>query len=124
MLARSSEPKDSAESPQQAWEKHPVNPFNLPVRRKWTITMVTASVTLLVGLNATAIATPAHQIAESFHVSDSSFPHSFWPITVWNTGAALGPMVGLPLLENFGNRSGYLVFALIYAKLGGNQHPR
>ncbi|KAL8735512.1 MAG: hypothetical protein Q9181_002755 [Wetmoreana brouardii] len=101
--------EDFTQTPEKAWEEHPANPFNLPRRRKWRLTLTAASVTLLVGLNATAIATPARSIAHDFHISEDSFPNSFWPITVWNTGAALGPMIGLPLLENFGNRKGYLL---------------
>ncbi|KAL8872468.1 MAG: hypothetical protein Q9174_001912 [Haloplaca sp. 1 TL-2023] len=99
----------NAEATNTAWDEHPANPFNFPKRRKWTVILAAAAVTLLVGLNATSIATPALVVAEEFHVSDDGFPNSFWPITVWNTGAALGPMIGLPLLENFGSRSGYLL---------------
>lgn len=66
-------------------------------------------VTLLIGLNATAIATPSLIIAEEFHVTERSFQHSFWPVTAWNTAAAIGPMIGLPLMENFGFKGGYLV---------------
>ena len=47
--------------------------------------------------------------SQKFRVSDAGLPNSFWPVTVWNTGAAVGPMIGLPLLENFGVRNGYLV---------------
>lgn len=64
---------------------------------------------LFIGLNSTSVATPSLIIAEQFHVHDSIFPHSYWPVTVWNTGAALGLMVGLLLLENFGIRKGYFV---------------
>ena len=67
---------------------------------------MTSSLTLLVGLNATI---PSQNIAQTFHIDDSSFPNSFWPITIWNTAAAIGPLIGLPLLENFGTRNGYLV---------------
>ena len=63
-------------------------------------------VTLLVGLNAT---TPGKNITQTFNIDDNGFPNSFWPTTVWVTGTAIGPKVGLPLLENFGVRNGYLV---------------
>lgn len=93
----------------QAWHTDPTNPFNWSERKKWRITLATAAVTFIVGLNATATTTPGHAIAERFRVSDNKFPNSFWPVTVWNTGAAIGSVVGLPLLENFGSRNGYLV---------------
>ena len=64
---------------------------------------------LLVGLNATAIITASHEIAEQFPLNDYTFQNSFWPVTVWNTATALGPIVEFSLLENFGMRTGYLV---------------
>ena len=69
------------------------------------------TVTLLVGLNSTAIATPGVAIAEQFGIgtSNENIDSTVWPITAWNTGAAFGPMIGLPLLEAFGIRIGYLV---------------
>ena len=94
---------------EEAREEQVANPFNLAEGRKWSITLATAVVTLLVGLNATAIATAAHDIAGGFDVSDGALPNSFWPVTVWNTGAAILPLAGLPLLEKFGNQVGYLV---------------
>lgn len=100
---------------QQVWEDDEKNPFNWPKSRKWRVTVLTALVTLLVGLNATAITTPGLAIAEEFHVSDEKFPHSFWPVTAWNTAAAFGPMLGLPLMENFGIRVGYLVLKSLFS---------
>jgi len=67
------------------------------------------SSTLIVGLNSTSITSAAIEINERFGVSDEKFPHSFWPVTAWNTGAALAPMVILPIMEEFGFRIGYLV---------------
>lgn len=97
-----------------AWADRPENPSNWPERKKWLIFIPAASVSLLVGLNASAIATPSHEIAEQFHLNDDSFPNSFWPVTVWTTAAALGSMVGIPLLENFGMRTGYLIVYLLF----------
>ncbi|KAL8937594.1 MAG: hypothetical protein Q9216_004352 [Gyalolechia sp. 2 TL-2023] len=91
------------------WRDHSANPSNWPESKKWSILSVVAVVTFTVGMNATAVATPSLIIADEFHVSDASFPNSYWPVTVWNTGAAFGPMIGLPLLENFGIQRGFLV---------------
>ena len=104
-----SQPESAAILSKQAWQHNSANPFNWPKAKKWRITLTTASVTLLVGLNATAIATPSPVIAERFHVIDEKFSNSFWPVTAWNTAAALVPLVGLSSLENFGSRRGYLV---------------
>lgn len=103
-------PKLSLEDSRNAWETHPENPYNWPQPKKWRIALLVAAVILLVGLNATSVTTPSLIIAEDFHVADTAFPHSFWPVTVWNTGAAIGPMIGMPVLENFGIRRGYLVY--------------
>ena len=65
--------------------------------------------TLIVGLNATAITSAAQDINTRFNISDEHFPNSFWPVTAWITGAALAPMVILPIMEDFGMRIGYLV---------------
>ena len=101
----------SIESAQKIWEDHPTNPFNWPEQKKWRIIFMAASVTLLVGLNAT---TPGKDITQTFNIDDSGFPNSFWPTTVRVTGTAIGPMVGLPLLEIFGVRNGYLVSTCCY----------
>lgn len=105
---------------QKVWDRHPSNPFNWRESQKWKIVLITSSVTLLVGLNATAITTPSQEIAKRFRVSDDRLPNSFWPVTVWNTGAAFGPMIGLPLLESFGVKNGYLVNDPLYSKMRGN----
>lgn len=100
---------DSLEASRKSWAHHPGNPFTWPESKKWRILLVAAAATLLIGINASSVTTPASMIAERFHVTESAFPHSFWPVTIWNTGAAFGPMVGLPLLENFGIQRGYMV---------------
>ncbi|KAL8967995.1 MAG: hypothetical protein Q9197_005118 [Variospora fuerteventurae] len=112
--SESSPVETSLKAAEKSWENHPANPYNWPEKKKWAIIFVAAAVTLLVGLNATATTTPSIVIAERFHVSDLEFPHSYWPVTVWNTAAAFGPMVGLPLLESFGIREGYLALYVVF----------
>lgn len=65
--------------------------------------------TLIVGLNATSITSASIEINERFNVSDTQFPNSYWPVTSWGIGAALAPMVILPIMEANGMRPGYLV---------------
>ena len=93
------------------WETHAQNPFNWPTKKKWRQFFAGSLVTLLVGLNSTAIATPGVDIANQFNVDigNPNLDNTVWPITAWNTGAAFGPMVGIPILEAFGMRYGYLV---------------
>lgn len=85
------------------------NPFNWPSRTKWTITLTTCFVCFIVGLNATGIASAPSPINERFDVSDANFPNSFWPIASWTIGAAIVPMIILPLMEKYGTRPGYLL---------------
>jgi hypothetical protein len=92
----------------------PENPFNWPNRKKWRVTLLACFMTFLVQLNGTMMTSAAEQINESFGVSDKAFPHSYWPVLSWNLGGAAAPMLGLPLMENFGVRWSYLVSICIY----------
>jgi hypothetical protein len=65
--------------------------------------------TFVVQINGTMMTSAAEQINESFHISDEAFPHSYWPVMSWNLGGAAAPLLGLPLMENFGVRWSYLV---------------
>lgn len=65
--------------------------------------------TFAVQLNGTMMTSAAEQINESFSISDEGFPRSYWPVLSWNLGGAAAPLLGLPLMENFGVRNSYLV---------------
>lgn len=92
----------------------PENPFNWPVAKKYRACILACAMTFIVQINGTMMTSAAEQINESFHVSDEVFPHSYWPVLSWNLGGAAAPLVGLPLMENFGVRYTYLA---IYAVL-------
>ena len=87
----------------------PKNPFNWSQRKKWLVTLLACFMTFVIQINGTAMTSAAEQINESFDVSDEHFPHSYWPVLSWNLGGAAAPMLGLPLMENFGVRWTYLV---------------
>ncbi|OAL19515.1 hypothetical protein AYO22_09677 [Fonsecaea multimorphosa] len=89
-------------------EHDPENPFNWPATRRWGVVGLACYVTFIVGWNATTVSGAAIEIGEYFGVSDQSFPNSFWPVTSWTTGAAVAPMIVLPIMEDFGVRPGYL----------------
>ncbi|KAI9692833.1 MAG: hypothetical protein M1822_004827 [Bathelium mastoideum] len=93
------------------------NPFNWNLRVRWTITLTTCFVCFAVGLNATGIASAPTPINERFGVSDLRFPNSFWPIASWTVGAAIVPMVVLPLMEEYGVRIGYILCYTIFTIL-------
>jgi hypothetical protein len=86
-----------------------LNPFNWTDAKKWRVTILACFMTFVIQLNGTMMTSAAEQINVSFHVSDESFPHSYWPILSWNLGGAAAPLLGLPLMENFGVRRSYLV---------------
>lgn len=56
-----------------------------------------------------AIITVAHlEIDAEFNIDESVFPHSYWPVTSWAFGGALGSLVLLPIMEDFGIRSTFI----------------
>lgn len=87
----------------------PENPFNWPDAKKWSVSLLACFMTFVVQLNGTMMTSAAEQINESFSISDEHFPHSYWPVLSWNLGGAAAPLIGLPLMENFGVRNSYLV---------------
>ncbi|KAH6644604.1 major facilitator superfamily domain-containing protein [Boeremia exigua] len=92
----------------------PENPFNWPAAKKYRACILACAMTFIVQINGTMMTSAAEQINESFHVSDEVFPHSYWPVLSWNLGGAAAPLVGLPLMENFGVRYTYLgIYAIL-----------
>lgn len=69
----------------------------------------TISRTLIVGLNSTSITAATTPINRRFGISDDNFPNSFWPVTAWNSGAAIAPMIVLPIMEKYRMKTGYLI---------------
>ena len=60
-------------------------------------------------MNGTIISVAHKAINEEFHISDATFPLSYWPITSWGVGGALFPLVLFPVMEDFGIRTVFLV---------------
>ena len=68
-------------------------------------------------MNGTIISVAHKAINEEFHISDATFPHSYWPITSWGIGGALFPLVLFPVMEDFGIRTVFLVTYLFFVCL-------
>ena len=73
-------------------------------------------------MNGTII-TVAHQaINDDFHVSDATFPNSYWPTASWGIGGALFPLILFPVMEDFGVRpvvlSSYLLLICFLIPIG------
>lgn len=92
----------------------PDNPFNWSATKKWSVTLIACYVTFVVGFNATALTAAVSSTNATFNISDDTFPNSVWPVTAWNTGGALAPMVVLPIMEDYGTRPGYLATYMIF----------
>ena len=102
----------------------PDNPFNWKMQKKWLVTLTACTGTFLVGLNATGYTGAEFAIAETFNVSSKkTFDNSFWPVTAWNAGAAMVPMVLLPIGEAFGIRPVYLVGSVTSWKTSNVANP-
>jgi MFS family permease len=84
------------------------NPYNWPLKKKWTITAIAVLATFTTLLNGTIITVAHDAINEEFGVSDANFPNSYWPVTSWALGGAIFSLAVLPLMEDFGIRSGFL----------------
>lgn len=105
----------SAQTPEHPFQADdPDNPFNWSVIKKWSVTLIACYVTFIVGFNATALTAAVSQTNSTFNISDDTFPNSLWPVTAWNTGGALAPMVVLPIMEDYGTRPGYLITYMIF----------
>jgi len=80
----------------------PQMPANFPRWRQIAITGLVLWSTLVV-LSSGSLFVPAHEaIAEEFNIDESSFSHTYWPVTTWALGAAIFAMFILPLMEEFG----------------------
>ncbi|KIW04355.1 uncharacterized protein PV09_04642 [Verruconis gallopava] len=90
-------------------DDEPEHPFNWKSSKKWIITATTCFVCFAVGINATGIASAPTPINHRFGISDERFPNSFWPVASWTVGAAVVPMIALPLMEEYSTRIGYLL---------------
>lgn len=56
---------------------------------------------MIIGINDLCLGSFAN---ESLNINDENFANSYWMVTAWNVGAMVGPVIGLPLMENFGVR--------------------
>lgn len=90
------------------------NPYSWPEEKKVLLTAIALCATFIMMLNGTIITVAHGAIGEQFHVSDASFPNSYWLVMSWAAGGALISFIVLPVIDDFGIHSlflgGYLVF--------------
>lgn len=94
----------------------PKNPFNWPRWRKWILTLAVLLVSINFALPAGAYGSGNMQMNNLWHASKEidengrvtgSFPHLYWATASWNMGAALFPLLFVPLTESTGRMPGY-----------------
>lgn len=104
----------------------PENPFNWPTRRKWFATSLALLATFSSIINGSIITTAHLEIDADFHIDETAFPHSYWPVTSWALGGGLFSLALLPLMEDFGVRpaflSTYFVFTCFLIPIGFAQN--
>ncbi|KAJ5364488.1 uncharacterized protein N7496_010201 [Penicillium cataractarum] len=86
----------------------PSNPYNWPIRRKWTLTFMSALITFLTMMNGTIMTVAHDAVSQHFNISDASFPNTYWPVTSWTIGGGLFALFILPLMEGFGVRWAFI----------------
>jgi len=98
------------------WEgpDDPDNPFNWSVKRKWLITITTCFISILTGLPAGAYGAGNAQMSQEFNVDNTTFPYLYFATTSWNMGAALFPLLFVPLTEQTGRMSGYFASYILF----------
>ncbi|KAF2862414.1 MFS general substrate transporter [Piedraia hortae CBS 480.64] len=92
----------------------PKNPFNWSNKYKWLVTITTCWISILTGLPAGAYGAANDDMAREFHVSNNGFPYLTFATASWNVGAALFPLVFVPLSENMGRLPGYYASYLMF----------
>ncbi|KAF2763865.1 putative MFS multidrug transporter [Teratosphaeria nubilosa] len=92
----------------------PENPFNWSRKYKWLITLTTCFISILTGLPAGAYSAGNDAMEREFHVSNSPFPYLSFATASWNMGAALFPLLFVPLTENTGRMPGYYASYILF----------
>lgn len=73
------------------------------------MTVTVCFISILTGLPAGSYGAGNEYMSTLWHVQNEPFPNLYWATCVWNLGAALFPLVFVPLTENTGRMPGYFV---------------
>ncbi|TGO45286.1 hypothetical protein BCON_0405g00050 [Botryotinia convoluta] len=95
-------------------ENDPRNPFNWSKLLKWRLTVAVLIVSILFGLPAGAYGAGNDEMSALFNVSNSGFPYLFFATTSWNIGAAIVPLLFVPLTETSGRMPGYFGAYIVF----------
>lgn len=90
------------------------NPFNWSPTYKWILTVTVCFVSILTGLPAGSYGSGNDWMAPLWHVQNNPFPNLYWATASWNVGAALFPLLFVPLTENTGRMPGYFIGYIVF----------
>ncbi|PGH23494.1 hypothetical protein AJ80_02448 [Polytolypa hystricis UAMH7299] len=107
--------RDSTEIEIHDWDgpDDPENPFNWSKTYKWVLTITVCFISILTGLPAGSYGAGNNWMAQRFHVQNEPFPNLAWATASWNMGAALFPILFVPLTESSGRMPGYFISYII-----------
>lgn len=88
---------------------HNVFHVSSPVPRSNGATWTDSASSILTGLPAGAYGTAGPVMARIWHVNEDRFPFISFGLVTWNMGAAVVPLVFVPLTETVGRMPGYFV---------------
>lgn len=83
--------------------------FNWSPTYKWIVTVTVCFVSILTGLPAGSYGSGNDWMGPLWNVQNDPFPNLYWATTSWNMGAAVFPLLFVPLTENTGRMPGYFV---------------
>lgn len=87
----------------------PENPFNWSPVYKWVVTVTICFVSILTGLPAGSYGSAGSYYSSQFQVQNEPFDNTIWATVSWNMGAAMWPLVFVPLTESKGRMPGYVL---------------
>ncbi|UPX20668.1 uncharacterized protein EKO05_0010893 [Ascochyta rabiei] len=90
------------------------NPFNWSPTYKWFVTVTVCFVSILTGLPAGSYGSGNDWMSPLWNVQNDPFPNLYWATTSWNMGAALFPLLFVPLTENTGRMPGYFIGYIVF----------
>ncbi|KAL2436837.1 Efflux pump atB [Exophiala dermatitidis] len=90
------------------------DPDNWSRKKRWIGTIVAVWATYTTIMNGTIITVAHKHISDEFYVDEVRFPNFYWVVTSWALGGAVFPLIGLPLIEDFGVRPGFLSTYVVF----------
>ena len=78
------------------------------------MTITVCFISILTGLPAGALGAANPYLETLWHVQNEPFPNLSWATASWNVGAALFPLLFVPLTETSGRIPGYFIAYIVF----------